>query len=311
MGADLLLRWVSETGHGSIRSLRERAAWLARDTGQAPTRRATGRWVRDLATLAHIDLDWATDRWSAAQPVLTRLPGGDGFALLTGARPVALEDALEQVLEHHGLDLVCLPQAAAPEDLPAPTVLLVQYNAVDELQHAAGALGASHVPCAALALSRSLPALAAGEPAAPPSERNMTLERLDPATLTFRPLAPARQRPPGLYLFRSLGRSRYLFHDAACWRHCDPPNGIFLELARLRRSALRWRAETARGREEYGHLFADLGAPLPDAHRRALALCSGLLPRFSTRARTAIYDNVPRQVAERVAASLHQHLDDA
>lgn len=311
MDADLLLLWASETGRGSIRGLRERAAWLARTTAQVPARRATGRCVRDLATLAHIDLDWAADHWSASPPVLTRLPGGDGFALLTGARPAALEQELGNTLEQNSLDLARVPQPAVPGDLPAPEALLVQYNTADELQNAARALGALYIPCAAVTLSRKLPTIAPGDPAAPPSQQNTTLEQFNPATLLFSPVDPARQHPPGLYRLHILGRRGHLLRSADGWRHCDLPSGVFLELARRRRSALQWRMETGRGRAEYGQLFVDLGAPLPSQHMRALALCSGLLPRFSTRARTAIYDNVPRQVAERVAASLHQHLDDA
>ncbi len=38
-------------------------------------------------------------------------------------------------------------------------------------------------------------------------------------------------------------------------------------------------------------------------------LCSGLMPKFSENARTAIYDNVPRSVAQRVADSLRQQLE--
>ena len=311
MDADLLLRWTSETARGSIRGLRERAAWLARATAHAPTRQATGRWVRDLASLAHVDVDWAADFWSATPPVLTRLPGGDGFALLTGARPAALEQTLGRTVEENGLDLARVPQPAAPGDLPAPTALLVQYNTVEELADVAGALGALYIPCAAVALSRDLPAVGVGAPAAPPSQQNTTLEQFNPATLVFSPVDPARQHPPGLYRLHTLGRRGHLLRSADGWWHCDSPSGVFLELARLRRSALRWRPEIGRGRAEYGQLFVDLGAPLPGQHMRALALCSGLLPRFSTKARTAIYDNVPLRVAECVAASLHQHLDDA
>ena len=187
----------------------------------------------------------------------------------------------------------------------------MQYDTADELQNAARALGVLYIPCAAVALSRKLPTIAAGDPAAPPSQQNMTLEQFNPATLLFSPVDPAGHHPPGLYRLHTLGRRGHLLRRADGWRHCDLPSGVFLELARRPRSALQWRTEIGRGRAEYGQLFVDLGAPLPSQHMRALALCSGLLPRFSTSARTAIYDNVPREVAERVAASLHQHLDDA
>ena len=119
MDADLLLLWASETGCGSIEGLRERAAWLARTTALVPTRRASGRCVQDLATLAHIDLDWAAGNWSASPSVLTRLPGGDGFALLTGARPAALERELRNILEQNSVDLARVSQHAGPGDLPA------------------------------------------------------------------------------------------------------------------------------------------------------------------------------------------------
>ncbi len=71
---------------------------------------------------------------------------------------------------------------------------------------------------------------------------------------------------------------------------------------------MRWRPEPGPGREAVGTLFVDWGAPLPPLQARALVLCSGLVPRFSGMAETAIYRNVPRHVAQAVAASLYQDL---
>lgn len=307
MDADLALRWISETGGGSIRSLRERASWLARGYGAPPPRPAVGRWLRDLSTLAHVDLDWEAGRWLAAPAVLTRLPGSDAFAVLAGSRTATLETALR----HAAFEVTPVPQSEPGTDLPRPSALLLQYDSAEELRVGAGELGVAYVPCAALALSRRLPPLEAGAAAAPPPGQGAELEQLDLGTLSFRPAGQPRDPAPGLYRHGVLGRKQHLLRGVGTWAHCDRPQGVFLELHRNGQNVIRWRPETARGRECYGRLFVDLGAPLPAAHRRALSLCSGLLPKFSSRARMAAYDNVPRQVAGAVASALRQQLGPA
>jgi hypothetical protein len=73
---------------------------------------------------------------------------------------------------------------------------------------------------------------------------------------------------------------------------------------------MRWRPERTVNGEAIGTVFVDRGAPLPPLQARALTLCSGLVAKFSDLAETARYDNVPRSIADRVAGSIRQRLND-
>jgi hypothetical protein len=85
------------------------------------------------------------------------------------------------------------------------------------------------------------------------------------------------------------------------------PTAVFTALATVKVTPLRWRADGS-GRVT-GSFFVDRGLPLPVLHQRCLVLCSGFTPRFSEIARTSTYENVPRSIAEAVAASLGQTLE--
>src|SRR5215211_5024343 len=98
MTHDLLLEWMSERVQGSWSQLRSAHSWLfaAERTGWRPT---PGFTARMLATLGHIEIDWAASRWAAAPPVLTILPSAGAHALLTGGRTRTLLDRLTAALD--------------------------------------------------------------------------------------------------------------------------------------------------------------------------------------------------------------------
>ncbi|MGY1709124.1 hypothetical protein ACI8AC_06390 [Geodermatophilus sp. SYSU D00758] len=255
-----------------------------------------------MSALGSLELDWDRDRWSATPLVLTRIPHGDGLALLVGCRGESCERKLD------GLDLEVhrLPQVSRPSGMPRPTVVLLQYDTVGDLSEAAKALEATYVPCAAEQLAEHLSRPQLGEPAAGPNLRNASLELFDPFTLQWGPPL-FRPLPHGAYRYDYAGRKHYLYlrHDG--WRQCDMPSAVFTALATVKVRPLRWRADSS-GRDT-GCLHVDWGAPLPVLQQRCLVLCSGFTPRFSSLAKTGSYDNIPRSIAEAVAASLGQTLE--
>lgn len=303
MDTDLALLWMSETGSGSVRSLRERVAWLARTRDEPVSRAATGRWLRDMSALAHAEVDWANDQWSIAPPAITRLPAADGTAVLVGARRAETIGALESA----DLFLLSHPQVAAEGDIAAPAAVLIQYDTVQNLREAALNAGARYVGCAAINLAAQLPPLSLGPLAAPPAAANETLERLTEGDRDVR-FIQSRTRTDGLYRLILRGRRTYLYLRGGQWYHCDLASGVFTEYARQGTAAMRWRTERSSCYGRIGTLFVDWGAPLPPLHARAVALCSGLTPRFSGAARTAIYSNVPELVASAVAGALSQRM---
>jgi hypothetical protein len=299
--ADLALRWMSETGAGPVRDLRDRLAWLAHTADLAVPGTATGRWLRDLSALGHAEIDWPHDRWAVAPAVITPLPCSDGTAVLAGSRRAGLMERLQST---DVSVLTCRPDPATG-DLPVPTAVLIQYDCTAGLQAAAADAGIRFSGCAARKLAQRLPPLRPGPEAPPPARGNATLERLDEG-MSFVPAGADRD---GLYRLRLLGRSTYLQRRHGMWRHCDLAAGVFAEYARRSGiSVMRWRPERTACDGPVGTVFVDWGAPLPPLHARALTLCSGLPPRFSSAARTATYTNIPADVAQAVARSLLQRL---
>jgi len=303
--ADLMLRWMSETGAGSVRDLRERVIWLARTADLHIDGASAGRWLRDLSALAYTEVDWRNDRWAMGPPVVTRLPMSDGTAVLTGSRRAGLVEQIEasevSVLHHQ--------PASAAGDLPAPTSIFIQYDDVNGLREAAASVGATYAGCAALKLAERLPDVRLGPPAPPPASSNATVERLAEGDgIVF---TPSGTDEDGLYRLKLQGRLAHLYQLDGQWHHCGLAVGVFTDHARRGRSVIRWRGERQTDNGDVGTLFVDWGSPLPPLHARTLTLCSGLPPRLSAAARTAIYGNVPAAVATAVARSLSQWLQPA
>jgi hypothetical protein len=305
---DLLMHWVSELGGGKVADLRAGVLRTTRGRGLNVRDGAEGRWIRDMSALGHLDVDWRRGVWSAAPPVLTRLPFSDGLALITGRRTAALERAVDQAAEEWAVVLPVVNESAEG-DIPVPRSLLLQYDTPDELPDRADELGCSYSPCAALQMFSLLPDLEPGPPAAPPAPGNVqTVEKYDPVKRTYEPADSYSQ--DGLYRWRGADWSRLVqIRRGSGFQSTEHEYGVYLELERTGTGSLRWQPESGTGRERVGTLFVDWGAPLPPLHARAAVLCTGLQPRFSSVAETVRYDNVPRAAAERLARSLRQELE--
>lgn len=300
---DLLATWMSETGSGSIADLRMRAQWLARTVDAHMPPHAGGRWLRDMSSLGHCEVDWKGGNWAMAPAAVVRLPLADGLAVLTGARRPrlmrALADAEVWIEEAH---------RAAPEgELPLPRTLYLPFDSEAELIDELRAVGLPYAGCGADRISRALIPVVPKAQAAPPSRGNR-LERLRAFFPRLWEVARTTDAnpPDGLYREQVNGRWAHLLRRSGTWLSCGLDAGLFSELARQGRVAIRWRADPTRTASGTGTVFVDWGASLPALHSRALVLCSGLPPRFGATAETVIFDNVPRSIALRVCASLGQ-----
>ncbi|MEV7447607.1 hypothetical protein [Streptomyces nigra] len=304
----LLLRWLSESRSGRASVLRDGVRGQARARGLELKEYAEWDWMRGAATLGFIDLDLRADRWSVAPPVLTRLPHADGLALLTGARTARIS---ARVAEAAGewMELITAPHRPDAGEVPLPDTLLIQYEDVRTLRETAELLGVRYVPCAARQLAGLLPEAELGPEAAPPGGSTAnTLEKYEPRLQRFVPVD--RDGEDGLYRWRGADYARLTrVRRDGVFHAVERETGIYLELARHRTGAMRWRPESGRGRAGVGKLFVDRYAPLPALHERAAVLCSGFPPSSSRQAQTRAYDNVPLTLAEAIATSLCQHLE--
>ncbi|MEV5371436.1 hypothetical protein AB0N12_19020 [Streptomyces albogriseolus] len=303
-----LLRWLSESRSGKASALRDGIRGHATAWGLELSQYADWDWVRKASALGFIDVDLRADRWSAAPPVLTRLPHADGLALLTGARTARISARVEEAATEW-MELITVPHRPEPGEAPLPVTLLLQYEDPRTLPDTAEFLGARYVPCAALGLMEMLPRAVPGLESAPPGGSGAaTLEKYDPRLQRFVPVV--RDDEDGLYRWRGADYARLtrvrrngVFHTV------DRETGVYLELARHRTGVMRWRPEAGAGRAGIGRLFVDRYAPLPALHERAAVLCSGFPPVVGKHAQTRAYDNVPRALAEALAASLLQNLE--
>lgn len=301
MTGDLLLTWMSETGGGRLRDLRSKAEWLGRTHGSDAGKRGVGRWLRDVSSLGHAEVDWAGDRWCVAPPVLARLPRADGVAVLVGARRPGLISLLEDrlaVTEH--------PFQAGSGHPSLPMAVFVQFDSLASLEVVAEQAGCEYVGCFAERLAGHLPEVALGAQTAPPAASNETLHRrTGPRPADWQPAsAAAGSFADGLYRVEANGREEYRTVRSGDWYRSSLADGVWLEHHRTGESCLRWRPESGDGRQDVGTLYVDFGAPLPPLQSRVLTMCSGLPPHLSDAAQTLTYRNVPHRIAGQVAASL-------
>ncbi|MFF9213242.1 MULTISPECIES: hypothetical protein [unclassified Streptomyces] len=305
---NLLLRWASERGGGKVTELRAGVLRTARSRGIPVREGADGRWLRDVSALGHLDVDWRRGLWSAAPPVLTRVPFSDGLALIAGRRTASFDQAVDAAADEWA-EVLWVENEAAEGDIPVPDTLYLQYDAAEDLPRDAQRLECAYVPCAALQAVSVLPGLAAGPAAAPPGTGNIhTVERYNLETGRFEPARSYSEE--GLYRWRSADFARLVqVRRGSQFLSTEYECGVFLEHERLGSSVMRWQPEKGTGRKRVGRLAVDWGAPLPPLHARAAVLCSGLQPRFHKLAETVRYDNVPFAAAERLAKSLHQKLE--
>lgn len=301
MDADLLLTWMSEVGSGDIRDLRQRVAWAARAADRSPKSYETGRWLRDLSALGHAEIDWQGGTWAVAPAVATLLPATGGTAVLAGSRRVGVIDRLEERVAVH-----VVRHESNHEGLRAPSSVFVQADSLAELRAALEGARVQYGGCAPRSIAMGLRQIALGAPAAPPA-RGDAAEHLSARDDEVR----FYSGPPtgdGLCRTSVYGRPSYRYRSNGSWYHTDHATGILLDRADRRISVLRFRPDCVADSEEIGTVFIDQGAPLPPLQVRALVLCSGLPTQFGDLARTAIYRNVPKDIALLVADSIHQQL---
>ncbi|GGW09834.1 hypothetical protein GCM10018980_20740 [Streptomyces capoamus] len=306
----ILLRWLSESRSGKASALRDGVRSQAQAWGLKLKEYADWDWMRKAAALGFIDVDLRADRWSVAPPVLTRLPHADGLALLTGARTAQISTRVEEAAQEW-MELITVPHRPEAGEGPLPDTLLVQYEDPRTLQVTAQFLGARYVPCAAQQLTELIPRAELGPEAAPPGgSTTNTLEKYDLRLQRFVPVD--RDDEDGLYRWRGADYARLTrVRRNGVFHAVERETSIYLELARHRIGVMRWLPESGKGRTRIGWLFVDRYAPLPALHERAAVLCSGFPPSVGKQTRTRAYDNVPRALAEALAASLHQNLEIA
>jgi hypothetical protein len=298
-----MLAWMSETGSGDIPELRQRLAWLARtaDLILNPKPYETGRWLRDMSSLAHAEFDWPRGRWAVTPAAAALLPASGGTAVLTGRRQLGLLERLEAVLSVQ-------VESSTQDDnerLTAPTQIYVQADSIAELKEALSEIGVRYVGRAAEHIARRLPPLQLGSPAAPPAWGSATEYAKLGDNIRF---IKGSLSGDGLCRVTVQGRPNYVFRSGSSWFHTDHAHGILWGLAELGIGVFRWRRERTSDDVDIGTVFIDQGAPLPPLQARALVLCSGLPTAFGDKAGTAIYRNVPKTVAELVATSVRQQL---
>ncbi|MFJ4241023.1 hypothetical protein ACIP17_10475 [Streptomyces iakyrus] len=305
---EILLRWLSESRSGKASALRDGVRSQAQARDLELKEYADWDWMRKVAALGFIDVDLRADRWSVAPPVLTRLPHADGLALLTGARTARISARVDEAAQEW-MELITVPHRLEAGEAPLPDTLLFQYEDLRALQEAADLLGARYVPCAALQLMDLFPQATPGPESAPPGGGTAnTLEKYELRLQRFVPVETDNE--DGLYRWRGADYARLTrVRRNGVFYAVERETGIYLELARHRTGATRWRPEAGKGRVGIGRLFVDRYAPLPALHERAAVLCSGFPPSVGKHVHTRTYDNVPRGLAEAIAVSLQQNLE--
>jgi hypothetical protein len=293
---DMLLRFLSEKAQGTWSELKDAFDWIWGPT-EDPAEKA---WIaaRDLAALGHIEIAWAEEgRWCAAPPLLTMLPRSGGRAFVTGARTGFLAERLETAAEERGLWIDrCGRQRG-------PTTLLVACEKHQDAVGLAADLGIEYTYSVAEQLSMLLPGLdryMAMFPEGSELPAGFEAERFDPAGLEWGPVTSTGER--GLYRTRTFHGQVFALLDATSrWRRVVREFAAYEVLRWEEHSVLSYWASRAQ-------LRVPVTVPLPPLHARAVSICDGRLPRFEHRdgRNVLVYENVPLEVAERIASSLDQ-----
>ena len=296
-----MLAWMSETGAGDVRDLRQRVAWLARNADLNPQAFVTGRWLRDLSALCHVEVDWTGARWAITPSIAVLLPSCGGTAVLTGSRRMGVIEKLDAIVS------VQTSQGVGSDSrLATPTQIYLQADSIMELAEGLQHCGIGYVGRAADHIANRLPQLQLGAPAAPPAYGTPVKHLEVDDVIHF--VNGGVTGDSGLCVVTVQGRPSYLYRSGDEWFHTDHANGVLWALAESGHRVFRWRHERTDGIDAIGTLFIDQGAPLPPLQARALVLCSGIPTAFGDMAKTAIYRNVPRAVADQVARSVRQRL---
>lgn len=308
MDADVAVRWMSEIGGGRLNILRKDLRWFS-GAKSARERSAVDRWIQDLVTLGFVDVDWKRDEWVMADASLTTIPGGYGYALLVGARGQQLVTALARARELDDPVLVEVPGKSAENALPNPTAIFLAYRTTTELDSAAAQLGVRLIPQVYRRLAERLEDLSLGAKASCPSRNGGLIERWKPGDATFFSFPSHEPWIPGLYKHEVNRVPHYLIFRNGEWFHTDRSAGVYL-VAAPSDQLVRWVPEQDCLQGQIGSLLVDSVASLPDAHRRTVGLCSGIMPYASRiRGGSIRYHNVPLDIAQVISSSLGQWLD--
>lgn len=301
MRSDLVLTWMSEVGSGDVHDLRKRITWMAHTEGHDPDRYEVGRWLRDLSSLGHVEVDWDGRRWAIAPAAGAILPLCGGTAVLAGSRRPGLVEQLETQDVSVYAEVPPLPEGSC---LAAPATVYVQADSIEDLEAAFAEVGVRYVGCAARHLADTLPPLQLGQSAVAPAWDTPIESLVISNGLKFREGLP----PDGDVLCRISvhGGAKYLYRRGQRWFHTNHAHGISWALAERRLEVFRWRGERTESNDEVGTLFVDQKMALPTLQSRALVLCSGQTAQAGGTPGTATYRNVPRSIAEKVAISLRQ-----
>ncbi|MDH6226804.1 hypothetical protein [Streptomyces sp. MJP52] len=307
---ELLLRWVSEKGAGTLSDVKQGMWWVAAKHCPDVEPGAPGRWLRDAVSLAHMDIDWRNRNWCAAPPVLTRLPHGRGLAVIAGSRTAAFDTRMAAAVKDGLLEVVPVANTRTERDIPLPPSLFVQFNSEDELVDLAVEIGVSYTRCFALDAAEVLPRLVLDAPTSVP-EYGRPLEQYDFELREYKSVP--RPKEDGLYRLKRRDAKRVCqVRQNGEWFETSHEYGVYAVLHQTGsvKDILRWWPEKGQGPDGVGTLYVDWGYPLPDLHRRVAVMCSGLAPLINMSAKNLEYCNVPRHVAMKIADSLGQPLTE-
>lgn len=317
MNYDLLLKWVSERGDGSLTAFRQAHDWLA--AGETGGDHWT--WaLQSLQSLGHIEVDWPARRWEAAPSTIATIVGGGGYALLCGARPGWFLRRLEALENDPDLaqlaDSIVLERPVSQNH--GPSLRLVTFDKGEEAAEVCAALGVQYSPFAADRLLHLLPRLPrllyAGhrtEPGLPGGVLPTRMGAGEPGCPLFEEVPPQQDPAPGAYCMALFDTRRYFYvHNTGDVFEAGRGEVIYAELHRRSWDVLCW--------DEKDHsLLVPARFRLPQLYERAAVLRTGLLPGVETmvasqpHATFLRYRNIDRAFGEFLARQLGQQLTPA
>jgi hypothetical protein len=310
MEYNLLLRWASEAGTGKWQAFKDGHDWILAGAQRnrkyvSPAQRSLPTALRTLShliRLGHMEIDWETQTWAVAPPVITIVPGASVHAVMTGLRTRGfMRDFEAATHEDVTNDLLTITRTQDE----GPDVIFIACTSELDVKRLAADLEAHYEFSVAERLSCLLPDIRAltKVSAAPPPSTGYEVERWNPSSHTFE---QARPTTPGLYRYRTYGTYTFRFARVTGeFSDLDLYNGRFAELNRLGINLLGYRESSVNGT-----LVVPVWSDLPELHARSAIMCSGLLPLYDPITQTRRYQNVPRIIAERIASSLHQKMTD-
>lgn len=274
-------------------------------TDRRDSRRLAGLWIRDAVTRGMLSVDWTADQWHVPNAVLTTIPGHFGVALLTGGRPTEVDNRVTVAMNQDDLAVRVQSEQSDEYGLNGPSAIFIDFRSYGELEEASQYLGVPLRFDAFKELADRLERIRMGALTSAPMRSGTTLEHWDTRDRKFTQFTPSAVWPGGLYREAIHGQKRHLISQYGEWYETDRSTGVYLA-ASVGDGLIRWRSEYdgAHG----GSVFVDTGVSLPDAHRRVLGLCTGLRPVVQRHSQSTRYDNVPREIAEKVSVTLNQEL---